>query len=110
MLQLVHDVAQNWNNWSEVEAACYVLWRLTWIHPFEEGNGRTARAAAYYVLCTRYQAVLPGRRTLPDLIREDAKPYYDGLRSADEAWAEGRVDTRQLQVYLRSLLLKQFAS
>ncbi|MEX1365172.1 MAG: Fic family protein [Nannocystaceae bacterium] len=26
----------------------YTLWRLNWIHPFVEGNGRTARAACYY--------------------------------------------------------------
>ena len=29
--------------------AAYALWRLNWIHPFVEGNGRTARAACYYL-------------------------------------------------------------
>ena len=29
-----------------IDAAAYVLWRINWIHPFEDGNGRTARAAA----------------------------------------------------------------
>ena len=28
----------------------YALWRLNWVHPFVEGNGRTARAACYYLL------------------------------------------------------------
>ena len=33
--------------------AAYVLWRICWIHPFDDGNGRTARAASYFVLCQR---------------------------------------------------------
>jgi hypothetical protein len=30
----------------------YALWRLNWIHPFIEGNGRTARAASYLLICS----------------------------------------------------------
>jgi hypothetical protein len=30
------------------ELAAYGLWRLNWIHPFVEGNGRTARAVCYF--------------------------------------------------------------
>lgn len=41
-------------NWTIIdtptELAAYALWRLNWIHPFVEGNGRTARAACYYLL------------------------------------------------------------
>jgi hypothetical protein len=40
----------------------YALWRLNWIHPFVEGNGRTARAACYYLLCMRQGRLLPGKK------------------------------------------------
>lgn len=28
----------------------YVLWRFNWIHPFENGNGRTARILGHYII------------------------------------------------------------
>jgi Fic family protein len=30
-----------------IHLSAYVLWRLNWIHPFDDGNGRTARALSY---------------------------------------------------------------
>jgi fido (protein-threonine AMPylation protein) len=30
--------------------AAYVMWRHNWIHPFEDGNGRTSRVLSYIVL------------------------------------------------------------
>jgi len=40
---LIHE------NWTIVDhpttLAAFALWNLNWIHPFIEGNGRTARAA-----------------------------------------------------------------
>lgn len=44
------------NNFSEATVAhlaAYALWRLVWIHPFFECNGRTARAFSYYVACLK---------------------------------------------------------
>jgi len=61
------------------------LWRLNWIHPFIEGNGRTARAACYYLLCVKHGAILPGRKIVPERIRENREPYYAALKSADTA-------------------------
>lgn len=36
-------------NWAKppIHLMAFVLWRLNWIHPFTDGNGRTARAVAY---------------------------------------------------------------
>lgn len=31
-----------WDSSYATHLAAYVLWRLSWIHPFEDGNGRTA--------------------------------------------------------------------
>jgi Fic family protein len=59
MDQFISTVQENWYVWSETTLAAYVLWRLNWIHPFIEGNGRTARAASYYILCVKFGG-LPG--------------------------------------------------
>jgi Fic family protein len=50
MCEYVND---NWKSASVLHLAAYVLWRLNWIHPFTDGNGRTARAASYLILCLR---------------------------------------------------------
>jgi Fic family protein len=46
--ELVHEmcdyVNKNWNEKTAIHLSAYVLWRLNWIHPFTDGNGRTARA------------------------------------------------------------------
>ena len=44
-------VNENWGKASPLHLAAYVLWRLNWVHPFTDGNGRTARACSYLVLC-----------------------------------------------------------
>lgn len=61
-------VNENWKDKSPLHLAAYVMWRLNWIHPFTDGNGRTARAASYLVLCTRLGYRLPGTNTIPDQI------------------------------------------
>ena len=87
----------------------YALWRLNWIHPFVEGNGRTARAASYYLLCLRHGQLLPGTKIVPERIREDRQPYYAALRAADVAWEHGDFDVRELANYLSELLKKQLS-
>jgi Fic family protein len=80
-------------NWTVQEhptlLPAYALWRLNWIHPFVEGNGRTARAACYYLICMRQKKLLGGKKIVPERIREDRQPYYAALRAADTAWDAG---------------------
>lgn len=85
----------------------YALWRLNWIHPFVEGNGRTARAACYYLICLRHGQLLPGEKIVPERIREDRTPYYAALRAADQAWADGHFNVSELTTYLGELLKAQ---
>lgn len=87
--------------------AAYALWRLNWIHPFIEGNGRTARAACYYLMCVKAGTLLPGKITVPERIRSDRQPYYAALQAADRAWAEGRYGLSELATYLGKLLRAQ---
>jgi Fic family protein len=86
------------------------LWRLNWIHPFIEGNGRTARAVCYYLLCAKYGGLLPGDKIVPERIRENRQPYYDALKSADRSWAEGNIDLSELERYLAELVDKQVSN
>lgn len=87
----------------------YALWRLNWIHPFVEGNGRTARAACYYLLCLKHGQLLSGSKIVPERIRENRKPYYAALRAADVAWEQGHFDVSELAKYLSGLLIQQLS-
>ena len=99
-------VNSNWSA-STIHLSAYLMWRVNWIHPFFGGNGRTARAVAYLVLCARLGFQLPGEKTIPDLIVETREPYYQALRKADSAWAEGRVDITDVEALMSSLLADQ---
>ncbi len=80
---------------------------MNWIHQFVEGNGRTARAACYYLICMRQGRLLPGNKIVPERIRENREPYYAALKAADRAWDEGHFDVSELAAYLGELLLAQ---
>jgi fido (protein-threonine AMPylation protein) len=104
--EMCEYVQRNWNR-SAVHLAAYLLWRVNWIHPFSDGNGRTARAISYLVLCIHLRQRLPGDRTLPDFIADEKTPYYAGLEAADAANARGKIDVSVLERYLRKLLSQQ---
>jgi Fic family protein len=107
MDRFISTIHENWFNWTATEIAAYGLWRLNWIHPFIEGNGRTARATCYYLLCSRFGGLLPGRKIVPERIRENRQGYVEGLRAADRAWHEGNLDFSVLEGYLAQLLEAQ---
>ena len=108
---LVEDLCDyinaNWGDKTAIHLAAYVLWRLNWIHPFTDGNGRTSRAASYLVLCCKIGSVLPGKKTIPDQIAEDKQPYYQALESADEAQRDGRIDLTRTELMLSMMLARQ---
>src|SRR5580698_6198639 len=90
-------VHENWDIQDHPTAlAAYALWRLNWIHPFVEGNGRTARAACYYLLCLKHGQLLPGVKIVPERIRDNRARYYDALEAADRAWENGALDVSDL--------------
>jgi Fic family protein len=107
MDRFISTVQENWYIWTATELAAYGLWRLNWIHPFIEGNGRTARAVCYYLLCVRSGSLLPGRKIVPERIREDRKAYERALIAADRAWDEGHLDFTAMEDYLAGLLQAQ---
>lgn len=107
MDRFISTVQENWYVWTPTELAAFGLWRLNWIHPFIEGNGRTARAACYYLLCVRSGALLPGSKILPERIRENREEYEEALVAADKAWDEGHLDFTLMEDYLASLVQAQ---
>ena len=107
MDRFISTIQENWYIWTPTELAAYGLWRLNWIHPFVEGNGRTARATCYYLLCTRSGALLPGSRIVPERIRENRQGYEAALIAADRAWDEGHLDFGKMEAYLARLVRDQ---
>jgi len=107
MDRFLSTIHENWFLWTPAELGAYGLWRLNWIHPFIEGNGRTARAVCYYLICVRSGAFLKGRKTVPERIREDRNPYYKALRDCDIAWEAGRLDLSSMEDYLAGLMQAQ---
>lgn len=107
MDRFISNIHENWYIWSPTELAAYGLWRLNWIHPFVEGNGRTARATSYYLLCVRSGSLLPGRKILPERIRADRAGYEAALKAADEAWEDGHLDFTEMEDYLAGLVQNQ---
>ncbi|MBB3929218.1 Fic family protein [Kaistia hirudinis] len=109
MDRFIATAQENWTIWTATELAAYGLWRLNWIHPFVEGNGRTARAVCYFLFCVRYGAILGGSKTLPERIKEDRSGYEKALQSADEAWDNRHLDFTAVEAYLAPLIQAQLA-
>ncbi|UDF03776.1 Fic family protein [Asticcacaulis sp. AND118] len=111
MQMFTNEVNFMWNSSGPIGLAAYVLWKLNYIHPFINGNGRTARVACHYVICAKAGGWLPGTPILPELITANRPEYYAGLRVADQSLAAtGNVDLAPLHALLQRLLSEQLAS
>jgi Fic family protein len=108
--ELCDYVNENWAESTPIHLGSYVMWRLNWIHPFADDNGRTSRIASYVVLSIRAGVVLPGDPTIPDQIVNNRNPYFDALDAADTAWKEGRVDVSKMEDLLGALLAHQLTA
>lgn len=110
MDDFVNTLNHAWTNTDAVSLATYALWRLNNIHPFINGNGRTARAAAHFVLCVKSGGWLPGEPILPELIRENHAEYVSALRHAHATFSAGAVDLALLHALLSRLINQQISS
>ncbi len=106
MDDFVNSTNAKWVQTDAIRLAADVLWAINHIHPFINGNGRTARAASYYVLCVKVGGLIPGTRTIPELLREPEVKldYYAALRAADRGNFEPLVELITVQ------LLRQIAT
>lgn len=110
MDDFVNNVNRHWEAQDPVALATYVLWRLNHIHPFINGNGRTARAACYFVLCVKAGGWLKGDVILPELIRQNRAEHVEALRKVDESYSSGLMDLTPLHEMIARLLKEQLAT
>lgn len=85
MDDFVNLVNRYWENEDPVLLSAFVLWQLNVIHPFINGNGRTARACCYFVLCVKSGGWISGKTILPELLRQHREEYVSALQYADNA-------------------------
>jgi Fic family protein len=107
--ELCDYVNDKWDETTAIHLASFVMWKLNWVHPFADGNGRTSRILSYVVMCIRVGALLPGTPTIPDQIVANRQPYFDALDAADAAFREGRADVSAMEELLEGLLAGQLA-
>ncbi len=110
MDDFVNIVNRTWESSQPIALAAFVLWRLNHIHPFINGNGRTARAASYFVLCVKLGLWLPGSTILPELLRRERPRYVEALRKGDASLSTGTLDLGELHALISELLEEQIKS
>lgn len=113
MDDFVNQVNRAWESADTITLASYVLWRLNHIHPFINGNGRTARAACYFVLCVKAGGLLGGNTILPELLLRNRVEYVKALKEGDERVLQEkhREDyLRPLEVLIIKLLAEQVSN
>lgn len=110
MDDFVNEVNRHWDGVDAVALAAYVLWRMNFIHPFINGNGRTARAAAYFVLCLKAGGLIKGAPILPELITRHRATYEAALQLADASMLSGPVNLQPLHALLAQLIDEQIKS
>jgi hypothetical protein len=59
------------------------------------------------LICLKQGILLPGKKIVPERIRENRAPYYAALKAADLAWDEGKLDISAMAKYLEGLLKGQ---
>lgn len=111
MIEFFRELETIWNNGDALDVASFALWRVNWIHPFKNGNGRTARAFSYACLNAHIGLILPGSPTVIDQIVTRRPEYEAALRVADNAAsnANGR-DLSAMKTFLHDLLQNQILS
>ena len=107
MEDFVDTVNRIWEIEEPIALASFVLWRLNHIHPFINGNGRTARAASYFVLCLKVGGWLPGKTILPELLRRERVAYIAALQAADLSLVTGNLNLTELHALITKLLEEQ---
>ena len=110
MNDFVNTVNRRWDGWDAFRLGAYVLWRLNHIHPFINGNGRTARAACYFVMCLKFGGWPDSPSILPELIREPQfrLDYEAALREADRSLREdGEVNLDPMTLLLAQAISEQ---
>lgn len=105
MKDLIQWIRINEKKLHRIELAAIIHHKLVFIHPFFDGNGRTARLVMNLILMQKgYPLVM--------ILKNDRKRYYDALDKADKDVClpfvrfVAQAVERSLNIYLRTLLPK----
>lgn len=103
MDHFVNIINRYWESSDPIGLASYALWRINHIHPFVNGNGRTARAVCYFIMSVKFGGVMPGRTILLQVLAQEPvrSVYVRSLREADEG------DLHPLTVLIQGLVARQ---
>lgn len=94
-----------------IHLSAYALWRINWIHPFLDGNGRTARALASAILVSHYGKVSVGPNPIEHLEHGPLRErYYAALEDADRSWKAGQLDLSSLEQLISTICIKAFSN
>ncbi len=105
------DLMSMWSGLPAQQIGAFSLWAINWIHPFKNGNGRTARAFCYACLCLKLGFVLPGTKTVIDLIMDQRDDYYAALKVADISYeSTGTPDLEPMIAMVDRHLFEQLSS
>lgn len=85
----IHRLHHDFNQWEDenappLEVSAKIHQRLTWIHPFENGNGRWARLVVNIYLHKKGFSLIEWPNH-PKIVQETFRPHYlSALRAADK--------------------------
>jgi fido (protein-threonine AMPylation protein) len=91
------ELKSRWSDGDACDVASFALWKLLWIHPFRNGNGRTARAFAYACLCMKMGMLLPGSLKVVDQLEIDPGRYVEALQAADKTFQDPAIKEPNLE-------------
>lgn len=112
MGQFFEVLNAKWSSWDELQLAAYALWGVNHVHPFADGNGRTARALCYFVLCRKLGEWLRGRTAFIEVIKNDLREQYCAiLERMDVAKQDDMTtDLTEMTSFLNGMILRQLAT
>ncbi len=99
MTEFTQEIKNQRNKKNDLELATFIHHRFVWIHPFFDGNGRTARLLMNIILM---QSGYPPAV----ILKNDRKKYYEALNQANKNNYEklelliGQAIERSLDMYL----------
>jgi prophage maintenance system killer protein len=110
MEDFTNEVNKHWDTTDLVYLAAFVYWKINYIHPFINGNGRTARVTAFYVLCLKLGGLMQGDPALPALLKRDKDECCAALQAAHVSFNSGALDISHLHTIFTRLISEQVAS
>jgi Fic family protein len=105
------ELLERWAEFDHVAVAAFTLWFINWVHPFKNGNGRTARAFSYACMSLKMGFIIPGTPTVIDLVMQNRREYEAALHDADAGFVgTGKPDLARMETFIEDLLIQQLSS